>query len=624
MISVTPQQFATYLTDGFYDEWGYPARQFSVSAGDSLTVNLTALPAQVAAIARLALDGWQVASGLRFFETTSTDAQIVLRQDAPGQTGLYAYAEVTQSYDDYSITQSVVHVSSAWATTYGVRPDSYYMQTWVHEIGHALGLGHAGLYNGSASFATDANFQQDSWHATVMSYFSQAENNFTSASYAYAVTPRIVDVLAMQRLYGEAPVDAHDTVFGWNSNATGLFGQVSRMLQASSTLAPVAVTLVDHGGHDRLDLSGDARDQRIDLRQGLDSDVLGLRGNISIAFGTEIEDVRAGSGHDDVTGNYLGNLIEGNAGNDLLRGLGGGDDLRGGTGHDTLTGDEGDDRLLGADGDDAITGGDGGDWIAGGSGTDRLDGGTGNDSMSGGDAGDRLRGEAGNDLVHGNDGDDTVNAGAGHDVATGGNGRDVIQGAAGADRLSGGADGDRLAGNGGDDRLTGDAGNDVLLGGAGHDTLTGGTGDDTLRGGTEDDLLRGIAGRNLIEGGNGDDIIIGGTGADRIVAGAGADRLIGGAGADVFVFHGAIDSPFDGARDRITDFQIGIDLIDLSAMTPAYLGSGRFSGAGEAEVIHFQRGATHCVATDVDGDGQGDLMVLLTGLTTLGADDFII
>ncbi|WP_261341454.1 hypothetical protein [Fuscovulum blasticum] len=81
-------------------------------------------------------------------------------------------------------------------------------------------------------------------------------------------------------------------------------------------------------------------------------------------------------------------------------------------------------------------------------------------------------------------------------------------------------------------------------------TLTGSAGADTLTGGEAGDLLL---------GGAGDDLLSGGGGADLIRDGAGADTLSGGAGADVFV----LDA--DGAADRISDFQVGIDQIDLSA-----------------------------------------------------------
>ncbi len=54
------------------------------------------------------------------------------------------------------------------------------------------------------------------------------------------------------------------------------------------------------------------------------------------------------------------------------------------------------------------------------------------------------------------------------------------------------------------------------------------------------------------------DVIHAGGGADFLHDGAGADTLTGGAGEDVFVF------ARDGSVDRITDFQDGIDRIDLS------------------------------------------------------------
>lgn len=71
-------------------------------------------------------------------------------------------------------------------------------------------------------------------------------------------------------------------------------------------------------------------------------------------------------------------------------------------------------------------------------------------------------------------------------------------------------------------------------------------------------VLAGTANDDHLEGGAGNDRLLGGGGADRLVAGDGVTTMTGGAGADVFVFrrgHG---------RDRITDFQDGVDRIDLS------------------------------------------------------------
>ena len=78
---------------------------------------------------------------------------------------------------------------------------------------------------------------------------------------------------------------------------------------------------------------------------------------------------------------------------------------------------------------------------------------------------------------------------------------------------------------------SGSLGADVLIGGVGSDELFGNEGNDTLSGGDGDDLLAG---------------------------GGGNDMLTGGAGADYFVMSR------NGGTNTITDFEAGIDRIDLS------------------------------------------------------------
>jgi len=100
---------------------------------------------------------------------------------------------------------------------------------------------------------------------------------------------------------------------------------------------------------------------------------------------------------------------------------------------------------------------------------------------------------------------------------------------------------DRLLGNSGSDQLWGDAGNDLLLGNGGGDRLLGNTGNDTLLGGSGHDKLRGQQGNDFLHGG------------------AGRDHLWGGTGADTFM----LDTRSDQGIDRIHDFQVGLDRVEL-------------------------------------------------------------
>ena len=71
--------------------------------------------------------------------------------------------------------------------------------------------------------------------------------------------------------------------------------------------------------------------------------------------------------------------------------------------------------------------------------------------------------------------------------------------------------------------------------------------------------LTGTSAADLIDGGAAHDTLRGGGGDDLLMDGAGSDTLYGGAGADTFVMAA------DGDLDRINDFQLGQDTIDLSA-----------------------------------------------------------
>lgn len=400
-------QLADYLTDGYWRSIGDRGRRFDTGGDNLITVNLSGLDGTGRMLARDALAAWSAVADLRFAEVRVW-ADITFADEEDG-----AFARSTRWGG--TIVDSFINIGQDWLDHSGTRIGTYSFQTYLHEIGHALGLGHQGPYNGSGSFATDARFANDSWQASVMSYFSQADSPGSDASRAYVVTPMMADIIAIQRLYG-APeagaLGAGDTVYGrGHSLGDSWLGRVfSAQDGAAGTIAQarsVAMTIHDGDGIDTLNFSNDAQAQRVDLRSGAASDIYGMRGNLQIAQGTVIENYIAGAGRDQVIGNAAANILEGRGGDDRLLGLAGADRLLGGRGDDTLEGGAGNDRLLGGAGDDLLRGG---------SGADRLEGGAGHDLLVGDRGADRLMGGLGRDTLVGGHGADILTGGAGADV----------------------------------------------------------------------------------------------------------------------------------------------------------------------------------------------------------------
>ena len=348
-------EIADQLTDGFWEWWfDQSRRSFDVEPGGTLDVNITDLTADGQQLARWALEAWTEVTGINFRFTNDPDAHITFDDNEHG-----AWASSTTAGNE--ILNSHVNVSASWLNHSHTPIDSYAFATYLHEIGHALGLGHSGNYDGYATFGVDNMFANDSTQVTTMSYFGQGQNTYVDASYASRVTPMIVDIIAIHNLYG-APVDIRsgDSVYGSNSNVGGFLGELFAHLTGEESDPAVfggrtiTLTLFDTGGTDTIDFHTDTRDQRIDLREEGISDVFGVRGNLIIARDTVIENYVAGSGNDTVMGNSSDNRLEGRAGNDTLIGAEGNDALIGGEGNDTLIGAEGADTLDGGAGEDVV------------------------------------------------------------------------------------------------------------------------------------------------------------------------------------------------------------------------------------------------------------------------------
>ena len=208
---------------------------------------------------------------------------------------------------------------------------------------------------------------------------------------------------------------------------------------------------------------------------------------------------------------------------------------------------------------------------------------------------------SGTEFWNGTNGVDTINAGNGVDTAYGHDGSDIINGQNGSDMS--------LYGQAGDDTITGGSAGDQIFGGSGNDTIYGNEPPPSNEGGDTSDT---------IYGGSGNDIIFGQGNADIIIGGYGSDTLTGGGGADTFLYLSVLDT-----NDFITDFLLGTDQIDLSALdaNSALGGDQAFGWGGNtatANSLWFEQSGTDTVLYgDTDGNAAtAEFMITLQNVSS--------
>lgn len=293
----------------------YPISGHNVSDFSPLT------GAQQAA-ARAALSFWSDVAGITFSDLGNTNNATILFQNysdrLDGAAAFAFYPAPGATAPDNSAGD--VFINAASESTSNVGAGTYEWATFIHEIGHALGLEHPGNYSAAPfrpiTYAADAEYIEDSYQYTVMSYFRETN---TGADYGnlHPTTPMLHDIAAIQRLYGvNNNTRVGNDVYGFNSNLAG------SVYAIASSSQRIVFAVWDGNGTDTFDFSGYTQSQVIDLRPEHFSSVGGLVSNVAVAAGAKIENALGGGGNDfilaDSSSGAIGSLT-GGGGNDTFR-----------------------------------------------------------------------------------------------------------------------------------------------------------------------------------------------------------------------------------------------------------------------------------------------------------------
>lgn len=270
---------------------------------------------EVAAI-RLAIAAWSDVANIRFTDAGATNNAAILFSNYSADDGAagYAYQPVNRNGTASSSEGDVwLNKFDGGMAAPQLGTDDY--NTIIHELGHAIGLSHPGAYDAGDSsnitYEANAEFVQDSLQYTVMSYFGAKETGANHGN-AYATTPLLLDIVAVQKLYGaNTTATAGNDVYGFNSTRGTLYSLANAQDQK-------VFSIWDAAGTDTLDVSSYSANQVLSLVAGTFSDVGGLTKNISIAPGAIIENLIAGSGNDVITGNGANNAVNGGGGFDRM------------------------------------------------------------------------------------------------------------------------------------------------------------------------------------------------------------------------------------------------------------------------------------------------------------------
>ncbi len=618
--------------------FSFPTDPFSYASGygsGEPNNNFAPLTATQLNFVRSALQQYSSVINLTLSETSGGAGELrFAKSDAPSTAWAYYPSTAGEGGDSW--------YRNSGGTYDNPVKGNYAAHTFLHEIGHALGLkhGHETDVYGALPAA------HDSLEYSVMTYRSYIGGPLTGYTYEAWGAPQTLmqdDIAALQYLYGaNFNTNSGDTTYSWNPTTGEEF--INGVGQGAPGGNRIFMTLWDGNGTDTYDFSNYTTNLSIDLQPGHWTTVstaqlanLGAghfaAGNIANAlqYGSDprslIESAIGGSGNDTIIGNQANNVLRGMGGNDIFVTGAGNNFVDGGAGTDTLD-------YTSSPGAVTIN-------LSSGSGLNGY-GGTENfglvENVTGSALGDYIVGDALSNVLRGLGGDDTLNGGGGDNHLNGGVGTDTLDftaapngvtmnldagsglnGYGGVDtfgffeNLTGSAFNDALYGNAGDNTLRSHGGDDWLVTGAGNNFADGGVGSDTLDYSASPSgvTINLNAGSGLNGYGGADNFgfvenIVGSSLSDFFMGGSGDNILRGGNGDDTLIGLGG---------NNILDGGLGIDTLDYSAAPSAVtinLGSGSgLNGSGGADTFGYVENVIGSVFADLIAVGSG--VNVLTG-----------
>ncbi|MDE8653230.1 Ig-like domain-containing protein [Novosphingobium album (ex Liu et al. 2023)] len=277
-----------------------------------------------------ALASWSAVANITFIEAPGP-------YNGTGSIGAYDWIESLGELDEDTLGQHGLpgvgtllgeyNTLDGLITSETTRPGGYSYDTFVHEIGHGLGLLHP--HNDGDEAPGDPTFpgvygeyqlglyNLNQGVFTVMSYNSGYEEVGLSPDpgYGWALGPMAFDIAAIQRLYG--------------ANMSTNAGNSTFVLPGANVAGTGWLAIWDASGSDTI-AAGNAggAPATIDLRAatlldapgggGFVSRIGGVIGGFTIANGATIENALGGDGDDRLHGNAGANRLDGGAGFDIV------------------------------------------------------------------------------------------------------------------------------------------------------------------------------------------------------------------------------------------------------------------------------------------------------------------